>query len=209
MSDVRNLRGEVGRMGVTALASCLLALTVFEISSSSAVVERAANDSLAPDFALRDQYGRPYRLSDRRGRVIVLAFGYTHCPDRCSMTLGSWKRAKAAIGARAEDVDFVYITVDPARDTEEAFRERLAAFGGDFFGLSGTPDELAEVYRRYGVEHEATPVSDAQLGYLVTHPFGTIVVDRSGRIAAELEYLSFAGDEEPLVAAIERALGRA
>ena len=205
-TPMASTRSGFGRASTAAIALCFLVLATFEISSSTSAGEDGA---VAPDFLLHDQHGRPYRLSERQGRVVVLAFGYAHCPDRCGMTLGAWKRAHGRLGARVADVDFTYVTVDPKRDTPELLGERLAVFDAGFIGLSGTESELAEVYRRYGVDPKETPITDPGLKYLVTHPFRTLVIDRSGRIAREVPYLSLTADEDDLVEALESVLAKA
>jgi protein SCO1 len=145
-------------------------------------------DMPAPDFTLRDQYGRPFRLSDRRGRVLLLFFGYTHCPDACPLTLSIWKKVRDNLGDRAKDVDFVYATIDPKRDTPERLRDHLIAFSPDFIGLSGTPEALDQVYHDYGVVHEETSVSATATGYLFNHTSITIVIDRRGRWRLGIPY---------------------
>ncbi len=79
------------------------------------------------DFTLTDQYGEPYRLADQRGKIVLLFFGYAHCPDVCPVTLSNWARVEEALAAET-DVEFVFVTVDPERDTVERLREHLEIF---------------------------------------------------------------------------------
>lgn len=134
-----------------------------------------------PDFTLTDQYGQPFRLSDQRGQVVLLFFGYTSCPDVCPTTLGTWRRVHQALGDDADRVRFVFVTVDPERDTTERLGLHVNAFNPDFVGLTGTPAELEAVYDLFGVIHEKDTSSGSALGYLVNHTATTFVVDPDGR----------------------------
>jgi protein SCO1/2 len=133
------------------------------------------------DFTLTDQHGKTFRLSDQRGQVVLLFFGYTFCPDVCPMTLGTWKRVYEALGDAAERVRFVFVTVDPERDTPERLREHLENFNPDFIGLTGTPDELEPVYQQFGVYYEKDTTTKSAAGYLVSHTASAFVVDPDGQ----------------------------
>ena len=135
----------------------------------------------APDFTLTDQHGRPFRLSDQRGRVVLLFFGYTHCPDVCPTTLATWKQVYDALGTEAQRVRFVFITVDPERDTPERLRAHVALFNPDFIGLTGPPEVLEAVYQAYGVYREKDASAKTALGYLVNHTASTLLIDPQGR----------------------------
>lgn len=132
------------------------------------------------DFTLTDQDGRPFRLSDQRGKVVLLFFGYTSCPDVCPTTLGTWRKVHQALGQDAGQVRFVFVTVDPERDTVERLGLHVNAFNPDFVGLTGTPEELEAVYDLFGVVHEKDTSSGSALGYLVNHTATTFVIDPDG-----------------------------
>jgi protein SCO1/2 len=133
-----------------------------------------------PDFTLTDQSGQPFRLSDQRGKVVLLFFGYTSCPDVCPTTLGTWRKAHEGLGNDAGQVRFVFVTVDPERDTPERLAMHVQAFNPDFLGLTGTPEELEAVYDVFGVIHEKDTSSGSALGYLVNHTATTFVLDTEG-----------------------------
>jgi protein SCO1/2 len=134
------------------------------------------------DFALQDQNGQTFKLSDHRGKVVPFFFGYTFCPDVCPLTLSTWKRANDALGADAAQVKFVYVTVDPQRDTPEKLKTHLAVFSSDFIGLTGSPEALKEVYADFGVYAEKVNVAASAAGYLMNHSTRMFVVDQNSAL---------------------------
>ncbi len=134
----------------------------------------------AADFTLTDQHGQPFRLSAQRGKVVLLFFGYTSCPDVCPTTLSAWKRVHEELGDEAERVRFVFVTVAPERDTPERLGLHVDLFNPDFVALTGTPDELGPVYEAYGVYYEKLETPGSALGYLVNHTSSGYVIDPQG-----------------------------
>lgn len=104
----------------------------------------------APDFALTAHDGRTVRLSDFRDRVTVIFFGFTHCPDVCPGTMASLARAREQLGAAGDDLQVLFITVDPARDTPDRLRQYLGNFDPEFLGLTGEEAVIQEVADSYG-----------------------------------------------------------
>lgn len=105
----------------------------------------------AADFQLTDQYGQAFHLSGQRGKVVLLFFGYTHCPDVCPLTLAQYKQIKDQLGSQAQDVQFVFITIDPERDTADQMKTYLAKFDPAILGLTGDQAALQDVWGKYGV----------------------------------------------------------
>ena len=136
----------------------------------------------APDFTLIDQYGETFRLSDQRGDVVVLFFGYTTCPDVCPGTLAQYRRVKAALGEDADRVQFVFVTVDPERDTQERLAEYIALFDPEFHGLWADRTTLEQVWRLYGVYVEPVEAPGSSAGYLVNHTSLSYVIDPRGNL---------------------------
>lgn len=133
----------------------------------------------APDFVLQQAGGEEYRLSEQRGKAVVMFFGYTTCPDVCPATLAEMKQVRANLMDKDERVDYLFITVDPERDTPERMQQYLAGFDQTFIGLSAPLDVLEEVYAGYGVYRAVSEESSAA-GYLVDHTSRVYVVDPSG-----------------------------
>ncbi len=134
-----------------------------------------------PDFSLTDQYEQPFQMSDHRGKVVLLFFGYTQCPDVCPTTLATWRKVHQALGEDADRVRFVFVTVDPERDTAERLAMHVTAFNPDFIGLTGQQDELEAVYDIFDVYYEKDTSSGSAAGYLVNHTATTFVVDPEGQ----------------------------
>lgn len=133
----------------------------------------------AADFTLTDQNGQPFTLSGQQGKTAVIFFGFTNCHDVCPITLAKFKQIKADLGAQADKVQFIFITVDPERDTVAAVKEYISKFDPSFTGLTGTPAELAAVWKNYGVYVEKKPGANPD-DYEMDHSTQVYVVDASG-----------------------------
>jgi len=133
----------------------------------------------APEINLKRADGSNFNLSASDGRISLIFFGYTHCPDICPATLAEMKRVKAEIGQDAQRVQFVFITVDPQRDTAERMHAYATGFDPGFIGLSGTEQELAPVWSGYFVSRQVQE-SGSAVGYLVDHSTRVYLVDQSG-----------------------------
>ena len=135
----------------------------------------------AYDFDLQSDQGAVH-LSDYQGKVVVIYFGYTYCPDVCPATLGTIHTALRQIGERAAgDVQVVMVSVDPERDTPERLGEYMRAIDPSFVGVSGTLEETSAVTKQYGVFHAKQETTSAA-GYLVDHTSSVFGVDRQGRL---------------------------
>lgn len=133
----------------------------------------------AADFTLTDQFEQPFRLSDQRGKVVLIFFGYTNCPDVCPVTLTEYHRIKEALGDQADRVTFVFITVDPERDTSERLRAHLGNYDTAIIGLTGERAELESVWKSYGVYQARRDLGSAA-GFLVDHTARTYLIDPQG-----------------------------
>ncbi|MGH8186049.1 MAG: SCO family protein [Steroidobacteraceae bacterium] len=139
----------------------------------------------APDFSLQSSGGGTLALSSFRGKVVVLGFGFTSCPDVCPITLATLAQTRRKLGPAAADVQIVYVTVDPERDGPERMKEYLDAFDPTFIGGSGPADRLAAVRKDYGILAEKKVKGSS---YLVAHSSYTYLIDRRGRLRALMPY---------------------
>ncbi|MEI2689408.1 MAG: SCO family protein [Anaerolineae bacterium] len=135
----------------------------------------------ASDVTLTSQTGEPVSLSDFRGQLTALYFGYTFCPDVCPTTLSTLNQALELMGDKADEVQVVMVSVDPDRDTPEALASYLSNFNPDFVGLTSTPEQIASAAIPFGVFFEKHEGS-AATGYLVDHTASVMVLDRDGRL---------------------------
>lgn len=133
------------------------------------------------DFALVDHHGQPRRLADFRGHVVVLSFGYTRCPDVCPTTLAALAEAMKRLGADADRVDVLFVTIDPERDTAEHLATFVPWFDARFLGLRGDKEAIAATTREFHVFHQKQEAGSAA-GYAIDHTAGSYVFDPRGRL---------------------------
>jgi protein SCO1/2 len=145
----------------------------------------------APDFSLRGSDGGELKLSRYRGKVVVLGFGFTSCPEICPTTLAVLAQARKKMSVSADEVQVVYVTVDPERDDAERMRKYLASFDSTFVGGTGSAEQLAAVRQAYGVVAEKKPFAG---GYTVAHSSFTYLIDRDGSLRALVPYGHTADD---------------
>jgi len=132
------------------------------------------------DLRLADESGRLRTLSDFRGKVVVIAFGYTYCSTVCPTTLADLARARRSLGSLARDVQVLFVTLDPARDSGAVLRAYLNGFDRSFIPLRGSEEQVARTASDFRIVFDRdTPGADG--GYDVYHTSGAYVFDRSGR----------------------------
>lgn len=125
--------------------------------------------------------GKEVTATDFRGKVVVLEFGYTFCPDVCPMTLANLSRVLREMGEKARDVRVLFVTVDPDRDTTDDLKQYVGNFGPQVVGLRGTPNQLAALARRYRVAYSVRPAADPS-DIQVMHTPTLFIFGRDGRI---------------------------
>ncbi len=156
----------------------------------------------ATDFELTDQNGQRFRLSDQQGDIVLLFFGYTHCPDVCPVTLSHFQYIQEQLGDGASEVRFVFVTVDPERDNPERLKTYLSVFNAGITGLTESRVNLEPVWKAYGV-YQAKQELGSAAGYLVDHTARTYLIDRQGNW--RLTY-PFEMDQEDLLADVRHLL---
>lgn len=147
----------------------------------------------APGFALQGSDGAPLSLARFKGRLVLLVFGFTNCPEVCPTTLATLAEARRQLGARAADVQVVYVTVDPERDDIPRIRQYLAAFDASFIGGTEAPATLAAMRLRYGVVAEKIRPRQGN-AYGMNHSTSVYLIDRTGRLRAMMPYGRAAAD---------------
>lgn len=163
-----------------------LALAIFVLAAAACAPDKfRATDitgaSFAREFHLTAHDGKPRTLADFRGKVVVLFFGFTHCPDICPTTLAQFAQAAKQLGPDAERVQFLFVTVDPERDTAEVLSRYVPAFDSRFLGLTGDAQAIARTAKEFKVIFQKQPGKTAD-SYTVDHSAGTYVFDQTGRV---------------------------
>lgn len=153
------------------------------------------------DFALTDRNGQRRTLADFRGKVLVMFFGYTHCPDACPTTMLELKQVVQELGEDGKRVQVLFVTVDPERDTSPILAKYVPLFDPSFLGLYGGAAATAKVAKDFRVFHQKVPGSSPE-NYTVDHSAGSYVFDPEGRLRLYVRY----GQAANLVADIRTLL---
>lgn len=148
---------------------------------------------MAPDFSLPSSRDNQFTLSEQRGKVLVLGFGFSHCPNVCPMTLANLAQTYKNLGALADQVQVVYMTVDPERDNPARLREYLANFNSHFIGVTGSADELSVVRQAYGIIAQKEKHKNGET-YEVHHSSYIYLIDRDGLLRALVPFGKSAAD---------------
>lgn len=152
------------------------------ISLAAQAKELPVNTRLGGDFQLVSTVADKDQLSDFKGRLVLLNFGYTSCPDICPMVLTRMAKVMNELDERSQ-VQPLFITFDPERDTAERLAAYLQHFGKDFIGMTGTPEQVAAVAKRYGVVY-LPQKSGSAAGTLFAHSDYIYLLDQQGRVRA-------------------------
>lgn len=132
------------------------------------------------DFHLTDHNGKARTIGDFKGRVVVLTFGFTRCPDICPMTMSGLRKAMQALGADAERVTVLFVTLDPERDTAPVLRDYVTGFDPSFIGLRADAKTIARTAKEFRVFYKkATP--QGSKSYLIDHTLGSYLFDAGGK----------------------------
>lgn len=153
------------------------------------------------DFTLTDHTGKTRTLADFRGKVVVMFFGYTRCPDVCPTTLAELKTAKDQLGEDGKRLQVLFVTVDPERDTRDLLAKYVPAFDPSFLGLYGDAAATARVAKEFKVFYQKVPGKTSD-SYTVDHSSGSYVFDPQGR----LRLLARQGNVPDLVADLRTLL---
>jgi protein SCO1/2 len=138
------------------------------------------------ELNLTDHNGKPRTLADFRGKVVTVFFGFTHCPDVCPTTLAEMAQVMKELGADADKLQVLFITVDPERDTPQVLKQYVPSFHPAFIGLYGDAEATARTAKEFKVFVQKQPVKDG--GYSVDHGAGTFILDRDGKLRLFAQY---------------------
>jgi protein SCO1 len=174
------LRATVATLLVIAVAACGPAAPKFRGSDVTGI-------DYGRDFRLNDHTGKPRTLADFRGKVVVMFFGYTQCPDVCPTTLSELAATMQKLGADAARVQVLFVTVDPERDTAELLSRYVPAFNPSFLGLYGDAAATAATAKEFKILYQKQPGTTPGT-YSVDHSAGTYIFDPQGRLRVYESY---------------------
>jgi protein SCO1 len=162
---------------IVTLLLLLLSVGVYEYTLPKALHgEVITPPKPIPDFTLQSATG-PVSLSNFRGKVVVLYFGYTSCPDLCPLTLAYLRQTLDSLGGEANEIEVVFVSVDWKRDTPEHLSDYVHAFRSDFVGVTGTQAQIDKVTKYFGIFYLLYP-PDVNGYYSVDHTASIQVLDR-------------------------------
>ena len=180
----------------TALLAALLTLGLVQagcdrLGEPSAKVSFRGVDITGADYAkslsLTDQNGQPRSLADFKGKVVVVFFGYTQCPDVCPGTMAELAQIKRALGTDGDRVQGVFVSVDPERDSAEILKSYLASFDPSFVALRGSPEQTKAAAKEFKVFYGKVP-GKTEGSYSVDHTAGSFVFDPQGKVRLFVRY---------------------
>ena len=157
----------------------------------------------ARTLALPDQNGQPRTLADFKGKVTVVFFGYTQCPDACPTTMAELAQVKKLLGKDGERLQGVFVTIDPERDTPQMLKSYVGSFDPTFVALRGSPQETAAVAKTFKVFYAKSPGRTPD-SYTMDHTAGSYVFDPQGRVRL---FERYGGGSEGLTADVKALLG--
>ena len=175
------------RVVIAALCSLCLVLAGCESKPVFNALDITGIEGYGTDFRLTDHTGKPRTMADFRGKVVVIFFGYTHCPDVCPTTLSEMKQVMQFLGKDAERLQVLFVTLDPARDTPELLSKYVPSFHPTFFGLYGNPAATEKVARDFKIFYRLVPGKTAD-SYSVDHTAASLVFDPQGRLRLFINY---------------------
>jgi len=171
----------VGLFSLALIATAITLALVFAKPVSFHGTSYSEPYPTAPQVELINLNGETFRLSEQKGKVVLLFFGYTSCPDVCPTTLAELKQVMDGLEDKADLVQVVFVSVDPERDTPEKIQNYVEHFNPNFIGLSGPTAELENIWKDYGVFREVVE-SDSAFGYIVNHTARTYLIDADGNL---------------------------
>jgi protein SCO1/2 len=155
--------------------------------SSYPITSFSEETTIGGDFELTSHYNEPYSLENARGKVVVLFFGFTLCPDVCPNTLSTIQTVLDQLGEKAKQIQPIFITVDPKRDTPEVLKNYLQYFNNDYIGLTGNIKSIDEVVKQFqGFYSYMGNVSEDQ--YMVDHTSNLYIINQDGKVTNVMQY---------------------
>ncbi len=185
MTTKRMAIKSIAACAAAALAAGLLGACSEQKQSFTSIDLTGAN--YAKDFELTDHNGQVRHLKDFAGKVVVMFFGFTQCPDVCPTTMLEMAEIKKALGKDGDRLQALFVTVDPERDTPEILKAYMVNFDPTFLALYTTPDKLAQLAKDYKVYYKKVP-GKTPTSYTIDHSAGSYVYDTKGQLRLFTRY---------------------
>ncbi len=172
----------------TWLSALFVAISLAAACAGPPAAEELPVIPLGGDFSLTGHDNTPFELSSLRGKVVLVFFGYSFCPDACPTTLSKLASVSRRLGADGARVKTLYVSVDPERDTPEVLKADLENFDLDALGLTGSKAEIDKVVAQYGAAYEIVPTPESAAKYTVSHTTTLYALDTQGRMRLRFRY---------------------
>ncbi|MCS4295204.1 protein SCO1/2 [Comamonas sp. BIGb0152] len=173
--------------GSAVLASTAGVLTACKSKADFNAIDLTGSKEYGQDFSMPDQHGQRRSMADFKGKVVLVFFGFTQCPDVCPTTLGDLAAVKQKLGAKGDKLQVIFASVDPSRDTPEILQAYLANFDPSFLALRGSDEETAKMAKDFKVYYKRV---DGQTpgSYTMDHTAGDYIFDPEGRLRLYSRY---------------------
>ena len=173
--------------GSAVLASTAGVLTACKSKADFNAIDLTGSQEYGQDFSMPDQHGKRRSMADFKGKVVLVFFGFTQCPDVCPTTLGDLAAVKQKLGAKGDKLQVIFASVDPSRDTPEILQAYLANFDPSFLALRGSDEETAKMAKDFKVYYKRV---DGQTpgSYTMDHTAGDYIFDPEGRLRLYSRY---------------------
>ncbi len=175
------------RVAIAAIFILCFALNGCESKPVFNALDITGIQGYGSDFNLTDHTGKSRTLADFRGKVVVMFFGYTHCPDVCPTTLSEMRKVMQMLGSDAQRLQVLFVTVDPVRDTPELLSKYVPSFDPSFLGLFGDLSATEKIAKDFKIFYRHSPGKTAD-SYSVDHTAASLVFDPQGRLRLFINY---------------------
>lgn len=186
-----NKRNALKTLATGAVLACTLpvltACTAESAKPSFNAIDLTGSKEYGQNFSMPDQHGQRRTMADFQGKVTLLFFGYTQCPDVCPTTLSDLVAVKQKLGAKADKLQVIFVSVDPARDKPEILKAYMANFDPSFLALRGSDEELATMAKDFKIHYKKVEGQTPET-YTMDHTAGDLIFDPQGRLRLYSRY---------------------
>lgn len=193
------------RVSRAELLPCLLLAAWLGVLASAPALAQS-DSSIGPTLELIDQSGKPFSGTALAGRPYAIFFGFTHCPDVCPTTLMTLTNTLQRLGADADRLRILFVSVDPERDTPEQLRQYLAAFDARIIGLTGSEAQIAAAAKHWKVFHNKIREDDGS--YTIVHSAYVYLMDRANRLVGTMGFQDSEEEQAAMLRSMLEGTGR-